>query len=115
MAGVTEPLRQPAAAEPSLDRPDFSLPPELLFADRWRAVDSSWLAAVCYQPPVLFIQRKDGAVMVCPEVSPELVAEFLAAPSLGKFFNRHLRRPARPRSRRRPRARSPASSVVFEF
>jgi hypothetical protein len=73
----------------------------------WRAVDSSWLAAVCYQPPVLFIQRKDGAVMVCPEVSPELVAEFLAASSLGKFFNRHLRRPARPRvrrPRRRPRA-----------
>lgn len=67
MAAMTERLGQPAAAEPPLDHPDFPLPPELLFADRWLAVDSTWLAAVCYQPPVLFIQRKDGAVMVCPE------------------------------------------------
>lgn len=79
-------------------------PPPVEEPAPWLVVKSRWIAAVRYQSPVLFIQSKDGRLIVCPDVAPDVWEAFIEAPSLGKFFNRHLRRPARPRVRR-PRRR----------
>jgi hypothetical protein len=55
-------------------------------------VNSSAIAAIGYEDGTLFVLfHKNPKIYPLPNVPYSLFAAFLDAPSLGEFFNRHLR------------------------
>lgn len=59
----------------------------------WVLVQSTTLlrAAYHHQPPTLRLQFRNGAYYTYSGVPREVFRALLAAPSIGAFFNRHIR------------------------
>ncbi len=56
------------------------------------SVNSSAIAAICYENGTLKVQfHNNTKTYELPNVPYDLFVEFINAPSLGEFWNRHLR------------------------